>query len=226
MHVLKWLLGVVVLILLAAYVVAFQWPRPTDTTEARVFAADGAGLDYCELPELNGEGLKASEIPRAYTPAGPSCHYTRFPMPVLANCREPIPEGFPDMRGLWLSYAGYPGYPGHPGEHVERIEQCGDRIVVTSSGIIHDFHADGTLENGSRDTEGPTNNCINTWASVDVDQNQVLNFHPFGISSVTVVRRWMEGEELRWKYFKFDDVVRMRRICAVPDAHRVYSPPG
>jgi len=223
MHVLKRLLGIVVVILVAAYVVAFQWPRPTDTTEARVFAGDGAERDYCELPELNGEGLKASEIPKAYTPARPSCHYTRFPMPVLANCREPIAAGIPDMRGLWQSYSGYEG---GTEEHVERIEQCGDRIVVTSSGIIHDFHADGTLENGSRDTEGPTNNCVNTWASIDVDENGVLNFHPFGISSVTVVRRWLEGDELRWKYPKFSDVVRMRRICTVPAEHRVYSPPG
>ena len=37
--------------------------------------------------------------------------------------------------------------------HVERIEQCGDRTVVTAAGIIHDFHTDGTLRNGSRDVE-------------------------------------------------------------------------
>ncbi len=79
------------------------------------------------------------------------------------------------MRGLWMTYEGLDGY-------IERIEQCGDRIVVTSAGIIHDFHADGSLKNGSRDTEGPTNNCVNTWASIDVDQNAVVNFHPFGIN--------------------------------------------
>jgi len=30
--------------------------------------------------------------------------------------------------------------------HVERIEQCGDRVCITSSGVIHDMRADGTVE--------------------------------------------------------------------------------
>jgi hypothetical protein len=47
------------------------------------------------------------------------------------------------MRGLWMAYEGQDG-------HIERIESCGDRIVITSAGIIHDFHADGSLKNGSR----------------------------------------------------------------------------
>ena len=138
------------MVLLLLYGVMFWWPRPPDTTEARVFAADGAQLDYCVLPELDGNGPGADDIPKAYTPAAPNCYYTTFPMPILQHCREPIAEGFPDMRGLWLAYEGLEG-------HMERIEQCGDRIVVTTHGIIHDFHADGTLKNGSRDTEGATN---------------------------------------------------------------------
>jgi len=223
LRLLKFVFGIVLVLLVAAYGMLFWWPRPVDTTEPRVFAADGAELDYCALPLLEGNGLKASDIPKAYTPSQPSCHYTTFPMPVLADCREPIADGIPDMRGLWQSYSGY-GVSTE--QHVERIEQCGDRIVVTTSGIIHDFRADGTLANGSRDTEGPTNNCVNAWASIDIDESGALNFHPFGISSVTVVRRWLEGDELRWKYPRFDDVIRMRRICTVPAEHRVYSPPG
>lgn len=212
-----WSLGIVGLMFAAVYFVMFQWPRPPDTTEARVFAAGGADLDYCDLPELDGRGLRAHDIPKAYTPPRPDCHYTDFPMPVLEHCREPIAPGFPDLRGLWLSYEGKEG-------HMERIEQCGDRIVVTANGIIHDFHADGTLKHGSRDTEGPRNHCVNTWASMHVDTDAVLNFHPFGISSITIVKRWMEGDELRWKYPKFDDVIKMRRICRVPDDLRVYMP--
>ena len=105
------------------------------------------------------------------------------------------------------------------------VQQCGDRFVVTSTGIIHDFHADGTLKNGARDTEGPSGNCTNIWASMDVDESQVLNFHPFGLSSVTIVKRWMVGDELHWEYPKFDDVVKMKRLCKVPEAHRVYTLP-
>ena len=217
MHVVKWSLATIVAVLLALYAVLFWWPRPPDTTETRVFAADGAQLDYCALPQLDGTKLGADEIPKAYTPAAPDCYYTTFPMPILQDCREPIAEGFPDMRGLWLSYEGLEG-------HMERIEQCGDRFVVTTHGIIHDFHADGTLKNGSRDTEGATNSCANTWASMHVDADGVLNFHPFGISSITIVKRWMEGDELRWKYPRIDEVVKMKRICKVPDKQRVFSP--
>ena len=217
MRVIKWLLGTTGLLLLLLYGVMFWWPRPADTTEARVFTADGAQMDYCALPNLDGNGPGAADIPKAYTPAASHCYYTTFPMPVLQNCREPIVAGFPDMRGLWLSYEGLEG-------HMERIEQCGDRIVVTTHGIIHDFHADGTLKNGSRDTEGPSNHCVNTWASMDVDASGVLNFHPFGIAPVTIVKRWMEADELRWKYPKFDAVIKMKRICTVPDDQRVFAP--
>lgn len=212
-----WSLGFIALLFLALYLVMFRWPRPADTTEARVFAAGGAEQDYCALPELDGRGLRARDIPKAYTPARPDCHYTDFPMPVLQYCSEPLAPGFPDMRGLWLAYDGLEG-------HMERIEQCGDRIVVTTHGVIHDFHADGTLKNGSRDTEGPLNNCVNTWASMHVDDNAVLRFHPFGISSITIVKRWMAGDELRWTYPRFDEVIKMRRICKVPENLRRYSP--
>jgi hypothetical protein len=126
-------------------------------------------------------------------------------------------KGFPDMRGLWLSCEGLEG-------HMDRIERCGDRIVVTTHGIIHDLHADSTLKNGSRDTEVATNSCVNTWASMDVDASGVLNFHPFGISAITIVKRWMEGEELCLKYPRLDEVVRMQRICTMPDNQRIFTP--
>lgn len=206
------------LLLACAYYVGFGWPRPPDTTEARVLLESGANLDYCALPVLDGAGLSSKDIPKAYTPPAPACHYTEFPAPVLANCREPIAPGFPDLRGLWLAYTG-------PVGHVERIEQCGDRFVVTTAGIIHDFHADGTLANGSRDVEGMHNNCVNTWASMSVDDSAVLRFHPFGLSAVTIVRRWLVGDELYWDYPAFDEPVRMRRICELPAANKVFSPP-
>lgn len=214
----RYSLALLLLILAGLYLAAFWWPRPHDTTEARVFADSGAHLDYCALPELDGNGLTARDIPKAYTPPAPACHYNTFPAPVLANCSEPIAPGFPDLRGLWLAYSERPG-------HMERIEQCGDRFVITTAGIIHDFHADGSLANGSRDVEGVHNNCINTWASISVDDNAVLRFHPFGIGAVTIVQRWLEGDELRWKYPAFDEPVKLRRICRVPAQQAVFLPP-
>lgn len=58
-------------------------------------------------------------------------------MPILEGCTEPLAEGVVDLRGLWQGRAG-------DRVHVERIEQCGNRTVVTTSGIVHDFVTDGT----------------------------------------------------------------------------------
>ena len=136
------LLGLL-LILSAALVYLMLWPRPHDTTAPWVFSGDGAALNYCDLPELDGIGSSADDIPKAYTP---NCGYTQMPMPVLQECREPLSPGVPDMRGLWLAESGFMG-------HIERIEQCGNRMVVTTAGIIHDFRLDGTLKNGARDIQ-------------------------------------------------------------------------
>ena len=111
-------------------------------------------------------------------------------MPILEGCTERLAEDATDMRGLWLAYTGLEG-------HLERIEQCGNRTIVTSGGIIHDFRTDGTLKNGSRDVEPPS--CMNTYVSIDYDENGVMNFHPFGLP-YTIVTRRMEGEELVWTY--------------------------
>ena len=55
------------------FVVAFfLWPRPADTTEARVFEGDARLIDHCDLPVLDGRGRTAREIPKAYTPISKS----------------------------------------------------------------------------------------------------------------------------------------------------------
>lgn len=183
----------------------FLNPRPVDTTEARVFEGDPMSVDYCDLAELDGSGLTADDIPKAYTP---QCGWETFPMPVLANCTEPLAPDAVDMRGLWLAYTVLEG-------HVERIEQCGNRTVVTSAGIIHDYRTDGTLRNGSRDIERPS--CINTYVSIDYDEDGVMNYHPFGLP-YTIVTRRREGEELVWTYPRFRGDIRMKRICKVPES--------
>lgn len=79
-----------------------------------------------------------------------------MPPPILAACTEPLTEGAPDLRGMWRTTSvevdGQPAPTDHPAyRHVERIEQCGDRIVITTGGVIHDMRCDGTEEDGVHD---------------------------------------------------------------------------
>jgi len=69
-------------------------------TDPAVLAGDGSTVDYCALPELDGSGLMATDIPKGNTPG---CAYEHFPMPILADCTEPLVEGAQDIRGLWAS---------------------------------------------------------------------------------------------------------------------------
>jgi len=92
--------------------------------------------------------VTADDIPVAHTPG---CGWDEFPPPILKTCTEPLVPEAPDLRGLWEAYSGMVG-------HIERIEQCGNRVVITSGGIIHDMRADGALENGSMmSAAGPAN---------------------------------------------------------------------
>ena len=129
-------------------------------------------------------------------------------MPVLDHCTEPLPAGVADLRGLWRGRVG-------DRNHVERIEQCGNRVVVTTAGIIHDFVADGTLRNGSQDVEPPR--CMNTRVAIEW-RDEVLSFRPFGLPFVAVTRR-RDGDDLLWKY-PGNEEARLERICRVPESHR------
>ena len=174
-------------------------PRPPDTTEPRLLAGGGGEVDHCDLPVLDGSGLTADEIPIAYTPG---CEgYTEWPLPVLAACTEPLPAGAPDLRGLWLD---------DNSGHLERVEQCGDRVVVTSVGVIHDMRADGTLRNGVKDVSPSCTRIRNRTRY----REGVLEMDGYGIPWIRV-ERWMEGDELRWTHPLAGDH-RMRRICRVP----------
>ena len=44
---------------------------------------------------------------------------------VLADCRDPLSEGAPDLRGVWVVEHG------RMRGMVQRIEQAGDRVVIT-----------------------------------------------------------------------------------------------
>ena len=197
----KWFFGFVALLLIGLLFYAFLIPRPADTTDPAVFLQDGRAVNYCDLPELDGSGKAANEIPKSYTPG---CSYTTIPMPILADCTEPLAEGVVDMRGLWLGVSGRVG-------HLERIEQCGNRVVVTAHGIIHDFRVDGTLKNGARDV-GMV--CNNFQSAIHFNDEGVMVFRLFNLFD-TVFRK-MRGEEM---IITFIDGIETstKRICQYPD---------
>ena len=220
----KWLVRIlvaVVVLFLAAFWQLFLSSRPPLTTDPATLAGDGSTLDYCDLPVLDGSGKLAADIPKGNTPG---CSYSHFPLPVLADCTEPLVPGAADIRGLWIGVEG-----GHVG-HVERVEQCGRRTVVTSSGIIHDYGPNSTAGLNTDDTEGGVlftigdrEYCPRTSASM-IWENRVLNFYAFGWGP-RVVRRYPDGDELIWEYVD-GTITRMKRICTLPDEHRIPSPSG
>ena len=220
----SWLLRIVVLVLLlgaAAFYQLFLSARPPLTIDPATLAGDGSTVDYCVLPALDGSGRSSFEIPKGNTPG---CGYEHFPLPVLADCTEPLPEDAADIRGLWLGVEG-----GHVG-HVERVEQCGRRVVVTSSGIIHDYGPNSTAGLTTNDTEGSVlftigerEFCPRTSASMIWNEG-VLDFHVFGWGPV-VVRRYLDGEQLIWEYAD-GSTTRMDRICTLPESEKVPAPRG
>ena len=197
----KWFFGLVTLLVIGLLIYAFLIPRPAATTNPAVFLQDGRSVNYCELPQLDGSGKSAIDIPKSYTPG---CSYTNIPMPILAECTEPLAEGVVDMRGLWLGVSGRVG-------HLERIEQCGNRVVVTAHGIIHDFRVDGTLKNGARDVGMA---CNNFQSAIHFNDEDVMVFRLFNLFD-TVFRK-MRGEEM---IFTFVDGIETstKRICQYPD---------
>ncbi len=196
----KFLLGGVALVVIGLLSYAFLMPRPVDTTDKSILEGNGRSVNYCKLPVLDGSGKSANEIPKAYTPG---CALKDVPLPILAECTEPLAPGVVDMRGLWRGISGRVG-------HLERIEQCGNRVVVTAYGTIHDFRLDGTLENGARDVGAV---CNNFHTAIHVNEEGIMVFRLFDWFD-TVTRR-MQGEHM---IFTFIDGVstRTERICEYP----------
>lgn len=211
----------VAVLFLAAFWQLFLSSRPPLTIDPATVAGDGSTIDYCDLPELDGSGKKAADIAKGNTPG---CSYSHFPLPILAECTEPLVAGAADIRGLWIGVAG-----DHVG-HAERVEQCGRRTVITSSGIIHDAGPNSTLGENSNDTEGAVlftvgdrEFCPRTSASM-IWNDGVLDFHVFGWGPV-VVERYLDGEQLVWEYAD-GSATRMDRICRLPDDQKIPKPRG
>ncbi len=185
------LLGVLFAIPLLFVMVVLFYPRPENLTPAHVYQGDAHAIDYCDLPVLDGSGLMAEAIPQGHTPG---CGYEKFPMPILASCTEPLPEGATDMRGLWMIKEGSAGRAGH----FERIEQCGNRFVVTSSGLVHDMTTDGKLAGASNDVTSVLHDsygvCLRSSATTEWVDGR-LQFFALGL--VPVVARYIEDGEYK-----------------------------
>ena len=145
--------------------------------------------------------MNADDIPVRHTPTGG--FGADFPEPILAECTESLVEGAVDMRGLWrVTEAVVDGkvVPDHRVVGlVQRIEQCGDRVVVTSGGVVHDMRADGTEEHGVRDVAEIDFTTEITVVATFEDGVHVLR--PVGIP--IEVRRWRDGDDLMWDYGLF-----------------------
>jgi len=97
--------------------------------------------------------VRADDTPIAHTPEGG--WQGDMPPPVLAGCTESLAGEAIDMRGVWKAFTSeVDGEPAGDIDHVERIEQCGNRVVITSTGVIHDMRTDSTLTNGVHDVSG------------------------------------------------------------------------
>jgi hypothetical protein len=153
--------------------------------------------------------MRASSIPVAHTP--PGGYGTEMPPPVLSGCTEPLVEGAPDLRGTWAARSvevdGTPAPDHRAMGHVERIEQCGDRLVVTAGGVIHDMRCDGTEEHGVHDVAEFDFATPITVVATFEDGVHVLR--PVGLPGIEVTRR-LDGDELVWTYLGF--TARLGRI--------------
>jgi hypothetical protein len=154
--------------------------------------------------------VTADDIPVAHTPKG---YWKTMPPPILTGCVEPLAEGAVDMRGLWEVVESK--INGKPLKrllgHRQRIEQCGNRVVVTGGGVVHDMRCDGTYENGVNDIGEPSTGGrpISVAASFE---NGVHVLRPKGLPGITVEREIVDGE-LIWRYGPAL-VLRLKRVGA------------
>ena len=212
--------AVIALIIIGALWLAFFSARPPLATDPATLAGDGSVINYCALPQLDGSGPLAKDIAKGNTPG---CAYDHFPLPILRQCTEPLAEGAADIRGLWIGVSGKVG-------HIERVEQCGSRVVVTSSGLIHDSGPNSTGGYNSNDTEGNVTfllgdqeYCPRTSAGMFWNKG-LLDFKLFGWGPA-VVRRYLSGEQLVWEYVD-GSITYMDRICELPDERKTPRPRG
>ncbi len=144
--------------------------------------------------------MGADDIPVAHTPPG---GWTEMPPPVLANCTDALVADAIDMRGSWKVVRVVVNGLDDPQHKVmgeeQRIEQCGNRVIITSGGIIHDMRADGTEEGGVHDVAGADKTTPIT--VIATFENGVHVLRPVGLP--VEIRRRVEGQQLVWEYAGF-----------------------
>lgn len=143
--------------------------------------------------------MRADQIPVAHTPDGG--YGEHMPPPFLEGCSDPLVDGVPDMRGTWRVvsvdwHLEDPPEPDPVAGHVERIEQCGDRVCITSTGVVHDMRADGTVEHGVHDVAAVGGQPI---VVVCTFEDGVHVLRPEGMPGVEVTRQ-LDGQQLVWRY--------------------------
>jgi len=177
---------------------------PVDNDQLAAYARPHDRADY-ERPELDGSGPVAADIPLDSTAADAS--WNVWPARTLDGCREPLAAGVPDLRGVWECYEG------RMRGHVERVEQAGNRITITTGGLVHDMFCDGTLDNGVDDVAGIGGRHIRVAA---IFEDGVHKLRPFGKRIVAVTRR-LDGDEMVWRYGPTRN--RLRRLTEPPLDH-------
>jgi len=145
-----------------------------------------------------GDMSMASDIPIAHTP--PGGYGQDLPAPILASCAEPLSGEAVDLRGTWevvLVESNGEIVAGHPLlGNIQRIEQCGNRVVICSSGVVHDMGADGTLENGVHDVQ-----AADFTTEIHVTASFEEGVHVLRPEGMPIeVRRWLDGSEMVWEY--------------------------
>ena len=89
---------------------------------------------------------------------------------------------------------------------MQRVEQCGDRLVVTGGGVVHDMRCDGTTEHGVHDVAEFDKQTEITVVATYEDGVHVLR--PVGLP-IEVTRR-RDGDDMIWDYLGF--TARLQRI--------------
>lgn len=198
--------GLIVIVLLVVAIVAynlFLQPRPPDTTDARIFTGDAYAVDHCTREQLDGSGLRADDIPKAFTP---NCGFEQWTTSILAGCTEPLPPEADDLRGLWQVVEGME-------DHVERIEQCGNRVIVIGKRFIHDFRTTGKLADGANDIN--PGSCMRIRAAVHWNESKTLIFRAYDLFDV-VSRRLEDANTMIWDYGPADTTSVLKRLCRLP----------
>ncbi|MCP4870689.1 MAG: hypothetical protein GY898_18465, partial [Proteobacteria bacterium] len=132
-----------------------------------------------------------------------------WPEPYLAACTEPLPEGVPDLRGLWADEG-----------HVERVEQCGDLVIIVGDHYTHGGYATGVVDDGVNDFAAD-GTCSTPISVALVYEGDELQFRLGGDSPIVTRRLEVaeDGEdELVWRFGPgLPERARMRRHCGLGD---------